>query len=121
MMEYLDHWGFADRPFENNRNVRFFYPGPQHVEALERLLYLVRDGNMCFGLLTGEIGAGKTMVLHQFMERLHEKDYLRIHIPNGNMEFEDLLREILFYMERRPTSRHRRGFSQPQRDRKSVV
>jgi general secretion pathway protein A len=108
-MDYLQHWRLQRRPFENNRDVRFFYPGREHVEALERLLYLVRDGNMCFGLLTGEIGAGKTMVLHQLCQQLEKERYVTVHLPNGHFDFCDLLREIIAGLERRPGSRVRRS------------
>lgn len=106
-MDYLNHWRLQDRPFESNRNVAYFYPGREHVEALERLLYLVRDGNMCFGLLTGEIGAGKTMVLHQFCHRLRDEPrFTVVHIPNGGLEFTDLLREVLRHLESRGPGRY---------------
>ncbi|MFW5857057.1 MAG: ExeA family protein [Planctomycetota bacterium] len=108
--DYLQHWGLQERPFESNRDIRFFYPGREHVEALERLLYLVKDGNMCFGLLTGEIGAGKTMVLNKLMERLGAiQTALPVHLPNGNLEFCDLLREMIYRMENRRGLRFRRG------------
>lgn len=109
-MDYLSHWNLRRKPFENNRDNLFFYPGREHVEALERLSYLVRDGNMCFGLLTGEIGAGKTMVANQLKHRLNEDPrYLTVHLPNGNMEFTDLLREMLHNIETRGGGRYRRG------------
>ncbi|MHC4883571.1 MAG: ExeA family protein [Planctomycetota bacterium] len=111
-MDYLEHWGLRERPFENNRREQFFYPGAQHVEALERMMYLVKDGNMHFGLMTGEIGSGKTMVLHQFVNRLDPSAFLPLHIPNGNLPFDDLLQEILFHIERRPNAYRRRLYGQ---------
>ena len=54
-MDYASYWGLQDRPFENARSARFFFESRAHAEALERLLYTVRDRNMGFGLLTGEI------------------------------------------------------------------
>ncbi len=107
-MDYLDHWGLRTRPFENNSGGGLFFPGCEHVEALERLLYLVRDGNMSFGLLTGEIGAGKTIVLHQLCAHLEPHRYHVVHLPNGNFEAFDLLREIVFHLERRRGLRLRR-------------
>ncbi|MBN1257943.1 MAG: AAA family ATPase [Planctomycetes bacterium] len=111
-MEYLEHWGLNTRPFENNRDMNFFYPGCEHIEALERLLYLVRDGNMCFGLLTGEIGSGKTMVLHQLCEKLQSERYLVVHLPNGNIEFSDILREAIHHMENHTGARRRKKYAE---------
>jgi general secretion pathway protein A len=107
-MSYLNYWRLQERPFENNRNTRFFYPGREHREALERLLYLVRDGNMHFGLLTGEIGSGKTMVLNQLQAKLDPKKTLSVVLPNGNMEGKDILCELVCHIENRPKTRGRR-------------
>lgn len=109
-MDYLGYWNFSERPFENNRNSNFFYPGKHHIEALERLLYIVKDGNMHFGMITGEVGAGKTMVINQFIQRLEEnKKYIVMHLPNGNMDYRDIMCEIIYRINRKGTlSRSRR-------------
>jgi type II secretory pathway predicted ATPase ExeA len=59
-MDVLRHWGLRERPFETTFDPRFFYASEAHEEALARLGLLAEDGDMGFGLLTGEIGSGKT-------------------------------------------------------------
>jgi general secretion pathway protein A len=108
MVDYLSYWNLREKPFESNRDVGFFYPGPNHIEALERLLYLVRDGNMHFGMLTGEIGSGKTMIANQFVQKLDDESYFSIHLSNGNLEFVDILCEFICSLERRDQSRQMR-------------
>jgi type II secretory pathway predicted ATPase ExeA len=48
-------------PFNNTPDPRFFYSTPDHEEALASLIYAVKE-RKGFVLLTGEVGAGKTLV-----------------------------------------------------------
>ena len=107
MNTYLDHWQLNERPFENGCDKSFFFAGCQHREALERMLYLVRDGNMGFALLTGEIGCGKTTVANMLKERLRGTQCLTVLLENAYGDFEELLREVLDSMSRRPGVRTR--------------
>ena len=58
---YADYFGFRELPFNNTPDPRFFYSTPDHEEALASLIYAVKE-RKGFLLLTGEIGAGKTLV-----------------------------------------------------------
>lgn len=85
-------------PFENTRDTRFYFPSAGHTEALSRLLYLVRDRNMGIGLLTGEIGAGKTLLRTLLHARLAGDEHLRVGIENSLLDFDGLLLEVLSQM-----------------------
>ena len=50
-----------EQPFDNTRDTNYFFASSGHAEALSRLSFLVEDRNMGIGLLTGEIGCGKTV------------------------------------------------------------
>ncbi len=83
------------QPFNNTRDTRFFFASEGHAEAISRLEFLVQDENMGMGMLTGEIGCGKTMtrsVVHRHLNELH---YAVVSIENGLLNFDDLLLEIL--------------------------
>ena len=82
-------------PFDNVRDTRFFYPSSVHGEALSRLLFLAEDGNMGIGMLTGEIGAGKTILRTVLHSRLDNRDHVRVSIENCLLDFDDLLLEII--------------------------
>jgi len=58
---YAAFFGLRELPFNNTPDPRFFFSTPDHEEALASLIYAVsqRKG---FVLLTGEVGAGKTLV-----------------------------------------------------------
>jgi type II secretory pathway predicted ATPase ExeA len=58
---YADFFGLRELPFNNTPDPRFFYSTPDHEEALALLIYAVKE-RKGFVLLTGEVGAGKTLV-----------------------------------------------------------
>jgi len=58
---YAEFFGFRELPFNNTPDPRFFYSTPDHEEALASLIYAVKE-RKGFVLLTGDIGAGKTLV-----------------------------------------------------------
>src|SRR3990167_7338169 len=106
-MNYLEYWGLSDKPFEGNRDSRFFYPSKFHVEALERLLYICRDGNMNFGLLTGEIGCGKTITRTVLENKLEKEGFQVVSIENSNLPYVYILTEIVNQIKReKPEKSH---------------
>ncbi len=58
---YIEFFGLRELPFNNTPDPRFFYSTPDHEEALASLIYAVKE-RKGFVLLTGEVGAGKTLV-----------------------------------------------------------
>jgi general secretion pathway protein A len=66
---YQAYWGLSQSPFRGNLDPRFFYQSPAQEEALARLHFLV-DDRRTMGLLLGDSGAGKTMLLETFARQL---------------------------------------------------
>ncbi len=66
---YQSHWGLREIPFRSRLDPRFFYQSPTHEEALARLHFLV-DHRRRVGLLMGEGGSGKSLVLEVFAHEL---------------------------------------------------
>ena len=58
---YASFFGLRELPFNNTPDPRFFFSTPDHEEALASLVYTVQE-RKGFVLLTGEVGAGKTLV-----------------------------------------------------------
>ncbi len=63
---YTDFFGFRELPFNNTPDPRFFFSTPDHEEALASLIYAVKE-RKGVALLTGEIGAGKTLVTRMML------------------------------------------------------
>jgi type II secretory pathway predicted ATPase ExeA len=66
---YAGYFGLRELPFNNTPDPRFFFPTPDHEEALASLVYAVK-GRKGFVLLTGEVGAGKTLVSRLMLRKL---------------------------------------------------
>ena len=66
---YCEYFGFAKRPFELTPDPSFLYLGEAHREGLATLVYGVRSGKG-FVLITGEVGTGKTTLLHALLGQL---------------------------------------------------
>jgi len=66
---YPSHWGLRDTPFRTRLSPSFFYASATHEEALARLHFLVEEHRL-LGLLVGEAGSGKSLVLEVFARQL---------------------------------------------------
>jgi len=98
-MDLLRHWNLRERPFEATWDARYFYAGPDHEEALSRLHYLVSETTMNIGLLTGEIGSGKTLTRAVFAGRIDPVRFQVLTIENAGFPLEELLGSILHRLE----------------------
>src|ERR1041384_4267275 len=66
---YLDYYGLTEPPFDITPNPRFLFYSAKHREALNHLLYGIRE-RKGFVQLTGEVGAGKTTLCRCMLEQL---------------------------------------------------
>jgi general secretion pathway protein A len=66
---YLDFYGLKEPPFNITPNPRFLFNSARHREALNHLLYGIRE-RKGFVQLTGEVGAGKTTLCRVLMDEL---------------------------------------------------
>ncbi|MEO8384133.1 MAG: AAA family ATPase [Betaproteobacteria bacterium] len=69
MTMYLEHFGLREAPFKITPHTEFFFAGANRGETLEALLYAITSGEGIVKV-TGEVGAGKTMLCRVLMERL---------------------------------------------------
>jgi general secretion pathway protein A len=94
-MGYLKYWKLSEKPFEDLCNTRFFFESDDHREALDRMLYVVNDRNMNMGLLTGEVGCGKTITKTVFESSLAKNAFEVVSFENSNFSFLDIIYDIL--------------------------
>jgi general secretion pathway protein A len=90
---YSEHYGLLRRPFEMTPDPAFLYLGETHREGLATLVYAVKSGKG-FVALTGEVGTGKTTLLHALLGQL-DPDTASAFIFNPKLEPLDFFR-ILF-------------------------
>ncbi len=69
MTIYLEHFGLNEAPFKITPHTEFFFSGANRGETLEALIYAITSGEGMVKV-TGEVGAGKTMLCRVLMERL---------------------------------------------------
>jgi general secretion pathway protein A len=98
-MDLLSYWNLQERPFETTWDTRFFFQSRDHDEALERLAFLVEEQTMLFGMLTGEIGCGKTLTRAVFTERLEARKFRVVIQENSAFRFNDLIGSVLQNLE----------------------
>jgi general secretion pathway protein A len=98
-MSYLAYWKLKDKPFEGNPNIKFFFVSHEHGEALARLRYMIRDRNMGIGVLTGEIGCGKTITRFVLEKMLETTSFEVVSLENSDLPFIYLLAEFLDQIE----------------------
>ena len=73
---YLAHWGLAEAPFQLEPDPRFAYERTDHREGLARILFgITQLGGLV--VITGEIGAGKTL-LAQTLRRTLDGEGFRV-------------------------------------------
>lgn len=86
---YLDFFGLKSPPFRLTAHPDFFFRGAGRGELLDALLYAIRSGE---GLIkvTGEVGAGKTMLCRMLLERLPAQ-VDAIFLPNPALSEDELL------------------------------
>ena len=66
---YLKYYGLTLPPFDLTPNPRFLFHSAKHREAINHLLYGIRE-RKGFVQLTGEVGAGKTTLCRALLEQL---------------------------------------------------
>jgi general secretion pathway protein A len=66
---YNEYYGLARSPFEMSPDPSFLFLGEAHREGLATLVYAVNSGKG-FVMLTGEVGTGKTTLLHALLSQL---------------------------------------------------
>jgi general secretion pathway protein A len=66
---YCEYYGLVKPPFEMTPDPSFLFLGEAHREGLATLVYGVKAGKG-FVMLTGEVGTGKTTLLHALLSQL---------------------------------------------------
>lgn len=90
---YEAFYGLSSKPFQLNPDPNFYFASKQHRRAKAYLEYGV-SRNEGFIVITGEIGAGKTMVLRSLIESLNGSNVITGHLVTTQLGAEDTLRMV---------------------------
>jgi len=89
---YLDYYGLSEAPFDITPNPRFLFYSAKHREAINHLLYGIRE-RKGFVQLTGEVGAGKTTLCRAMLEQL-DGHFATALILNPVMSPDELMKAV---------------------------
>jgi len=92
---YLEYWGFKKFPFDNVPDPNFFYLSKPHEEGLTRLVYAVERRKGC-ALLSGDPGAGKTILSKVFLQRIPAQKFDIALISNPCVDTLEFLQDVLY-------------------------
>ena len=90
---YLTFYGLTEKPFNTTPDPRFLYMSPAHREALAQLLYGTQE-RKGFIVLTGQVGTGKTTLLHALRQRLNGQTAISF-VFNSTLPFDGILEYVL--------------------------
>ncbi len=90
---YLDHFGLYTAPFSLVPHLRFLYLSASFEETMAHLLYGL-DGGEDIILITGEIGSGKTLALHNLACNI-KGQYEVVVVNTTQVNFNELLKLVL--------------------------
>ncbi len=87
---YESYWQLQQKPFENNADPQFYYPGESHQAALLKLRYAV-ENRRGGALLAGASGIGKTLLANMLRGMLGEGFTPFVHLVFPQMATAELL------------------------------
>lgn len=94
---YNKFYGFSEKPFELTPDPRFLYLTPSHREALDSMIDGIRN-RKGFISITGEVGTGKTTLIHSLLNSLDEK-VKTVYIFHPTITFKELLETIFLELD----------------------
>ncbi|MEO0851010.1 MAG: XrtA/PEP-CTERM system-associated ATPase [Pseudomonadota bacterium] len=89
-----DHFGFSAQPFKLSPDTKFFFSSASHTKAMAYLHYGLRQAEG-FIVITGEIGAGKSLLIEHMFDQINESAVSAAHIVTSSVEPEHLLGQVL--------------------------
>jgi general secretion pathway protein A len=89
---YLEHFGLKAKPFQISADPKFLWMGSKHKEALAILKYGIFD-NRGFLLLSGDVGTGKTTLIHALTQDIGS-DTVVATVPDPGLSLMDFYHYI---------------------------
>lgn len=90
---YEAYYQLRDKPFQLNPDPRFFYASRGHKRAFSYLEYGLSLGEG-FIIITGDVGAGKTMLVKSLLKKLERGEYIVANLVSTQLDADDMLRSV---------------------------
>lgn len=91
---YEQFFSFSASPFRLNPDPKFFFGSKSHNKAMAYLHYGLRQAEG-FIVITGEIGAGKSMLIGHLLDQLDRSSVVAAHLLTTSLDPSALLSHIL--------------------------
>ncbi len=87
------HWGFTTMPFGRSLAPSMLHRHSAHAEAVARITWCVDQHAL--GVITGEVGAGKTVAVRAATTALDPSRHVVIYLPNPSVGVRGMLHHIV--------------------------
>ena len=92
---YESYYGLKENPFNVTPDPKFIFLGENHQEALAHLLYGIRE-RKGFVVITGEVGSGKTTLIHYLLNKFNGNGNTKIaYLFNTKLNGNDFIQYVL--------------------------
>ena len=90
---YADFYGLTAQPFQLTPDARFFFESTVHRQAMAYLVYGLRHAEG-FIVITGEVGAGKTILVENLLSTIDRSNFVTAKIVTTQLASDDLLHMV---------------------------
>jgi putative secretion ATPase (PEP-CTERM system associated) len=90
---YDTYYHLQAKPFQLSPDPRFFYSSSGHRRAMAYLVYGAHQGEG-FIVITGEIGAGKTMLANTLAHKLASQNLVLAQVVSTQLQADDMVRMV---------------------------
>jgi putative secretion ATPase (PEP-CTERM system associated) len=87
---YTEFYKLAAQPFQLTPDARFFFESTVHRQAMAYLVYGLRHAEG-FIIITGEVGAGKTILVENLLSTIDRRSFVTAKIVTTQLAGDDLL------------------------------
>ncbi|MEW6760096.1 MAG: XrtA/PEP-CTERM system-associated ATPase [Pseudomonadota bacterium] len=91
---YETYYGLSAKPFQLRPDPHFYFGSKGHKRAMAYLEYGLSQGEG-FIVITGEVGAGKTTLVRNLLNKIPTDQIVAAHIVNTSLDPEDTLRMVV--------------------------
>lgn len=90
---FSEYFGLHSQPFRKDLSTSQLFPSQQHQELVARLQYIIQA--RAFGLITGEVGAGKSTAVRALYDQVDRTLHQFVYIADAELNPRSFYRDVL--------------------------